>query len=104
MSEAVITGALRTVTLPMWCYEKNGDSGVEAGSMQSVVLPFYASAADIRALFGVPATALKRMVDDGHVRKLKLGEALQCGALYRVSDVLEFMEFDVQRTNSLERG
>ncbi len=79
-------------------------SEISTFELKTAVVPLWATANDIRSLFGVSATALNRLVGSGDVRKKKLGDADQAGAVYRVADMLDFLEGDEQRANSLERG
>ena len=67
---------------------------VETFELKTVVCPLWAPAKGIRELFGIAPTALGRLVEAGEVRKRKVGDSDQAGAVFRVADVLEWLEAD----------
>ncbi len=49
-------------------------------------MPIWASAGTIRELYGIPETALRRLVDDGRLRSRKLpGDPHRAARVYKVS-------------------
>jgi hypothetical protein len=71
-----------------------------------VPCPVWGSAARIEELTGLKATQLAKLVTAGHVRRRKLGDSTQADALYRVLDVIEFLDgsesFPAARTATTE--
>lgn len=58
------------------------------------VVPEFANLRYFKARFGITHPTLKRLADNGRVRRKKIGETVQAQALYRVSDVAEWFEGD----------
>ena len=58
----------------------------------SELVPIWGNAATVAAVSGVPPGVLRRLVAEGHVRRRKLGESRQALALYRIGDVLEYLD------------
>jgi len=58
-----------------------------------VVVKAWAPANDVRDIFGIPATALRKLVEDGDVRKKKMpGAEQQAGATYCLQDIVDWLE------------
>jgi hypothetical protein len=53
--------------------------------------PLWIDVADVTSLFGVDAAKLRNWVENGFVRKAKLGETLQSRSLYSAEDINEVL-------------
>ena len=67
-----------------------------------VALPVWGDAAKVGDVCGLSPVQLARLVDAGQVRHRKLGDEKQAKRLYRIADVIEFLdspaEFPAART------
>lgn len=59
--------------------------------LKTVLPPIFAYAKKCRELFGLSKTTLIKLVEAGEVRRKKTGESKNCGALYNVQDIYEWM-------------
>jgi hypothetical protein len=57
-----------------------------------VPLPLWADAKRVEDLCGIAPPQLARLVEAGHVRSRKLGQEKQAKRIYRLLDVIEFLE------------
>ena len=55
-------------------------------------LPMWAKAKRINDLFGINKHWLNQLVRDGQVRKRRAGESRQSASVYRIVDVVEYLE------------
>ncbi len=62
--------------------------------VMATVVPDFAGYAYFKIRFGIAQPTLKKLADNGHVRRKKVGEAVQAQALYKVADVEEWFESD----------
>jgi len=57
----------------------------------------WVKAADVRGMYGIGKSQLKKLVDSDQVRKSKIEEAQQGAALYAVEDIEEAINRGVKR-------
>jgi len=60
--------------------------------LKPVLCPLWADAKTCKSLTGLPAPTLRRLADNGHIRRKKVGDAKQSGAVYKLADVLDWLE------------
>lgn len=65
--------------------------------------PLYATATEIGELFGSPMSRhVLLLADSGRVRSKKLGRAKQAGRIFRVADVLDWLEQDAETMDEVQ--
>jgi hypothetical protein len=68
-------------------------SEVKTLELRTVLCPLFASFPTVRELFpGLGRAKLNSLVDAGHVRRKKTGDNPSDAVLYRVPDILEWLE------------
>ena len=74
--------------------QANGDEPLNTVPIRvkTVGLPVWMTARQVPELIGLPLHHLKRLADDGHIRRFKVGDAQQAGAFYNRDDILDLMD------------
>lgn len=72
---------------------------IEQAVREAVAPQRWADAKTCKAQYGLTRNVLNRLAEDGEIRKSKTSDSDSAGALYRTSDIEEWMEEQAEKNN-----